>query len=75
MIGIILGSQSDWETMLNCSDKLEEEGIECEMVVASAHRNPEDVTKHIKDWEEKGYKAIIAFFFPVLYMFSYVFST
>ena len=28
MIGIILGSQSDWETMLNCSDKLEEEGIE-----------------------------------------------
>tara|TARA_A100001201_G_scaffold123639_1_gene107593 strand:- start:4525 stop:4920 length:396 start_codon:yes stop_codon:yes gene_type:complete len=60
MIGIILGSQSDWEIMLNCSDKLEEEGIECEMVVASAHRNPEDVTKHIKNWEEKGYKAIIA---------------
>ena len=60
MIGIILGSQSDWETMLNCSDKLEELGIDCEMVVASAHRDPDKVTNYIKDWEEAGYKIIIA---------------
>jgi len=60
MIGIILGSESDWETMLNCSEKLEELGIHHDMVVASAHRDPENVTEHIKNWEAKGYKIIIA---------------
>jgi 5-(carboxyamino)imidazole ribonucleotide mutase len=60
MIGIILGSESDWETMLNCSEKLEEIGIHHDMVVASAHRDPENVTEHIKNWEAKGYKIIIA---------------
>ena len=43
MIGIILGSESDWETMLNCSEKLEELNIHHDMVVASAHRAPENV--------------------------------
>ena len=60
MIGIILGSESDWETMLNCSEKLEELGIHHDMVVASAHRAPEKVTEHIKKWEATGYKVIIA---------------
>jgi 5-(carboxyamino)imidazole ribonucleotide mutase len=60
MIGIILGSESDWETMLNCSEKLEELGIHHDMVVASAHRDPENVTEHIKNWEAAGYKIIIA---------------
>jgi len=60
MIGIILGSESDWETMLNCSEKLEDLGIHGDMVVASAHRDPENVTEHIKNWEAKGYKIIIA---------------
>jgi 5-(carboxyamino)imidazole ribonucleotide mutase len=60
MIGIILGSESDWETMLNCSEKLEELGIVHDMVVASAHRAPEKVTEHIKRWEATGYKIIIA---------------
>jgi|TARA_B100000959_G_scaffold39244_1_gene38356 5-(carboxyamino)imidazole ribonucleotide mutase len=60
MIGIILGSQSDWETMLACSDKLEELNIGCDMVVASAHRDPDKVTEHIKRWEDSDYKIIIA---------------
>ena len=60
MIGIILGSESDWETMLNCSEKLEELNIHHDMVVASAHRAPEKVTEHIKEWEKLGYKVIIA---------------
>jgi 5-(carboxyamino)imidazole ribonucleotide mutase len=60
MIGIILGSESDWETMLSCSEKLDEIGIHHDMVVASAHRDPENVTEHIKNWEAKGYKIIIA---------------
>ena len=60
MIGIILGSDSDWETMLHCTNKLEEFNIHCEMVVASAHRDPEKVTQYIKNWETIGYKIIIA---------------
>ena len=60
MIGIILGSESDWGTMLSCSEKLDEIGIHHDMVVASAHRDPENVTEHIKNWEAKGYKIIIA---------------
>ena len=60
MIGIIIGSESDVETMRYCADKLEEFGIAHKMVVASAHRNPEKVTALIKQCEEQGYKIIIA---------------
>ena len=60
MIGILIGSESDKEVMLNCSEKLEEFGIVHSMVVASAHRNPEKVTEYIKKWEATGYKVIIA---------------
>jgi 5-(carboxyamino)imidazole ribonucleotide mutase len=56
----LIGSESDKEVMLNCSEKLEEFGIAHSMVVASAHRNPEKVTEHIKKWEATGYKVIIA---------------
>ena len=60
MIGIIIGSESDIETMRHCADTLEEFGIVHKMSVASAHRNPEKVTKLIKQCEEQGYKVIIA---------------
>ena len=60
MIGIIVGSDSDLETMNNCADKLSSLGIHFEMVTASAHRNPDKVTEYIKKWEKNGYKIIIA---------------
>ena len=60
MIGIIIGSESDVETMRHCVDKLKELGIVSKMSVASAHRNPEKVTALIKQCEEQGYKIIIA---------------
>jgi phosphoribosylaminoimidazole carboxylase PurE protein len=60
MIGILIGSESDREVMLNCTEKLEEFGIVHSMVVASAHREPNKVTKHIQSWENLGYKIIIA---------------
>ena len=60
MIGIIVGSDSDLETMNNCSEKLSSLGIHFEMVTASAHRNPDKVTENIKKWEKNGYKIIIA---------------
>ena len=60
MIGIIVGSDSDLETMNNCADKLSSLGINFEMVTASAHRYPDKVTENIKKWEKNGYKIIIA---------------
>jgi phosphoribosylaminoimidazole carboxylase PurE protein len=60
MIGIIIGSDSDLDTMSNCVDKLNELNISNEIVTASAHRNPEKVTEYIKKWEAIGYKIIIA---------------
>jgi 5-(carboxyamino)imidazole ribonucleotide mutase len=60
MIGIIVGSDSDLETMNNCAEKLSSLGIHFEMVTASAHRNPDKVTENIKKWEKNGYKIIIA---------------
>ena len=60
MIGIIIGSDSDLDTMSNCVDKLNELNISNEIVTASAHRNPEKVTEYIKKWEATGYKIIIA---------------
>ena len=60
MIGIIVGSDSDLETMNNCVDKLDELNISNEIVTASAHRNPEKVTALIKQCEKEGYKIIIA---------------
>jgi len=60
MIGIIIGSESDMETMRYCADKLKELNVGNDMVVASAHRNPDKVTECIKTWEEWGYKIIIA---------------
>ena len=60
MLGIIVGSDSDLETMNNCADKLSSLGIQFEMVTASAHRNPDKVTENIKKWEKNGYKIIIA---------------
>ena len=60
MIGIIVGSDSDTETMNNCAEKLSSLEIHFEMVTASAHRNPDKVTEYIKKWETNGYKIIIA---------------
>ena len=60
MIGIIVGSDSDLETMNNCVNKLNELNIGNEIVTASAHRNTEKVTENIKKWGASGYKIIIA---------------
>ena len=60
MIGIIMGSQSDMEVMEKAKNILAEKfGIDSEMVVASAHRNPEKVLDFVKKGEEK-FDCIIA---------------
>lgn len=57
---IVMGSQSDHETMKNARDLLAEFAIDCEYCVASAHRAPERVTDLARTAKERGIQVIIA---------------
>lgn len=59
-IGIVMGSKSDWATMKNCCDKMDELGIEYEKKVVSAHRTPLLVTEYAENAKARGIKVIIA---------------
>lgn len=58
-IGILVGSKSDLPVMEKCTAKLEELGIEHEIEVKSAHRNPEAVAEYSSTAKERGVKVII----------------
>jgi len=57
---IIMGSQSDEKVMQECSNWLNWFNIENEMVVASAHRNPDKVRELMVTAKEKGFGAVVA---------------
>ena len=59
-VAIIMGSQSDWETMQHASDKLKEIGIGHSCNVISAHRTPDRLHDFAKTAKDKGIKIIIA---------------
>ncbi len=59
-VGIIMGSQSDWPTMRNAAEALDELGVEYETRIVSAHRTPERLYAYAKDAEGRGLKVIIA---------------
>lgn len=59
-IAIIMGSQSDLETMNEAVNLLKEFGVSYEVRVLSAHRTPEEVAKFAKDARKNGIKVIIA---------------
>jgi len=60
LIGIIMGSQSDWETMSHAATTLEELGIPFETRVVSAHRTPDLLFEYAGEAEERGIEVIIA---------------
>jgi 5-(carboxyamino)imidazole ribonucleotide mutase len=60
LIGIIMGSRSDWETMVPARDTLELLQIACEMNVISAHRMPDEMYRYAEDARKRGLTAIIA---------------
>ena len=60
IIGIIMGSTSDWDTMRHCADMLETLGIAYEAKVVSAHRTPDRLVTYAKGASERGLKVIIA---------------
>jgi 5-(carboxyamino)imidazole ribonucleotide mutase len=60
VVGVIMGSQSDWETMKHACDVLEELGIPYEKKVVSAHRTPDLMFEYSESAVERGLKVIIA---------------
>ena len=59
-VGIVMGSDSDMPVMSKAADILEKLGIDYEMKIISAHREPDVFFEYAKTAEEKGFKVIIA---------------
>ena len=59
-IAIIMGSQSDWETMRHAAETLTALGIDCEKRIVSAHRTPDRLFAFAKGAKAAGFKVIIA---------------
>jgi 5-(carboxyamino)imidazole ribonucleotide mutase len=60
LVGVIMGSSSDWETMRHAAATLDELGVPHESRVVSAHRTPDLLMKYAGEAEGKGIEVIIA---------------
>ncbi|CAN5381009.1 5-(carboxyamino)imidazole ribonucleotide mutase [soil metagenome] len=60
VVGVLMGSGSDWETMRNAAQILADFGISHETLVVSAHRMPDDLFAYAESAAGRGLKAIIA---------------
>src|SRR5688572_30050293 len=60
LVGLIMGSQSDWETMRHAAVQLEALGVPFEAEVVSAHRTPDLLFKYAADAAARGLEVIIA---------------
>ena len=58
-IGILVGSKSDLPVMEKCTNRLDDLGIEYELEVRSAHRNPDDVAEYVVSAPGRGVKVFI----------------
>ena len=59
-VGIIMGSQSDWETMRHAAETLEALGVAFETRIVSAHRTPRRLYAYAEGARERGLKVVIA---------------
>jgi 5-(carboxyamino)imidazole ribonucleotide mutase len=60
LVGVVMGSRSDWETMKVASDTLRELGVAHEALVVSAHRTPDWLFEYAESAEDRGLMAIVA---------------
>ena len=60
VVGIIMGSRSDWRVMESAALVLDELGVDYETKVVSAHRTPDRLVQYARTARERGLKAIIA---------------
>jgi len=56
LVGVIMGSKSDWKTMIHCSDTLKQFGIKHDVRVISAHRTPKDYTNFLRKQKKIKWK-------------------
>jgi 5-(carboxyamino)imidazole ribonucleotide mutase len=59
-VALVMGSKTDWATMQDCAQLMDELGIEYHQQVVSAHRTPELMVDFAKSAQDKGYEIIIA---------------
>jgi 5-(carboxyamino)imidazole ribonucleotide mutase len=60
LVGVVMGSESDWDTMKHACDVLQEFGIPFEAKVISAHRTPDEMFAYAEGARERGLRIIIA---------------
>jgi 5-(carboxyamino)imidazole ribonucleotide mutase len=60
LVGILMGSDSDWPTMKAAADALKEFGVASEVKVISAHRTPRDLEQYVSSARKRGLRVIIA---------------
>jgi 5-(carboxyamino)imidazole ribonucleotide mutase len=60
LVGVIMGSKSDWPVMKNAADTLDKLGIEYEVRAVSAHRTPDALFEYVSGAAGRGVKVIIA---------------
>lgn len=60
IVGVVMGSDSDWPTMKQAAEILEQFGVPFEKRVVSAHRTPDDMAEYGKVARDRGIKVIIA---------------
>jgi 5-(carboxyamino)imidazole ribonucleotide mutase len=60
LVGLIMGSKSDWETMSHAAQTLETLGVPFEVRVLSAHRTPDQLFEYVESADERGLEVIVA---------------
>jgi 5-(carboxyamino)imidazole ribonucleotide mutase len=60
VVGIVMGSRSDWETMRHAAETLDELGVPYETEVVSAHRTPDKLYAYAESAESRGLQVVIA---------------
>ncbi len=60
LVGIIMGSSSDWETMRHAAETLDSLGVAYEKKIVSAHRTPQRLYDYAQGARDRGFKVIIA---------------
>ncbi len=60
LVGIIMGSKSDWETMRHAAETLDALGVAHEVKVVSAHRTPQRLYDYARGAQDRGLKLIVA---------------
>ncbi len=60
LVGVVMGSKSDWETLKHADQVLTEFGVPHECRIVSAHRTPAEMSEYAREAEGRGLKVIIA---------------